>query len=216
MKSFRRFIGRIRLKLRGKNHVIGWNMTPDEAQDFFAEQGKTVLTLFGYSAGYEDETAVLQTVQEILSRYSPETTLINIGATRGGIGAVYPLAKSLGYTTTGIVSTQVLDYLEEISEAVDHVCFITDDQWGGKLPDSNELSPTSKAMIACSDILIGIGGNEICRDELLAGKEQGKPVHFYPADVNHVWAIRRAERMGLPKPDYFHGAAHRVFGEKGK
>ena len=216
MKRFHRFIGRIRLKLRGKNHVIGWNMTPDEAQGFFAEQGKTVLTLFGYSADYEDETAVLKTVQEILSRYSPETTLINIGATRGGIGAVYPLAKSLGYTTTGIVSTQVLDYLEEISEAVDHVCFITDDQWGGKVPDSNELSPTSKAMIACSDILIGIGGNEICRDELLAGKEQGKPVHFYPADVNHAWAIRRAERMGLPKPDYFRGAAHRVFGEKGK
>lgn len=214
MKILRRLIGQIKFRLRGKNHIAGWNMKPDQACAFFARQRKTVLTLFGYSAGYEDEAAVLQTVQKILSEHSPKMTLVNIGATRGGIGAAYPLAKSLGFTTTGIVSSQALDYLDEISEAVDYVCFITDEQWGGRLPNSNELSSTSKAMIDCSDILIGIGGNEICRDELQAGKEQGKPVHFYPADVNHAWAIRRAERMGLPKPDYFRGAAHEVFGKR--
>ena len=101
-----------------------------------------------------------------------------------------------------------MDYLEEISEAVDYVCFISDEQWGGKLSDSEELSPTLKAMVACSDIMIGIGGGDICRDELLAGKEQGKPVHFYPAEVEHTWAIHRAERMGLPQPDSIWGAAH--------
>jgi hypothetical protein len=214
MNSFRRFIGRIRLKLREKNRIVGWKMTPDEAQALFKSQDKTVLTLFGYSAGYEDEAAMLQTVKEILSRYSPEATILNIGATRGGIGVVYPLAKSLDFSTMGIVSTQVLDYPEEISEAVDRVCFIADEQWGGKLPNSEELSPTSKAMVACSDILIGIGGGEISRDEMLAGKEQGKPVHFYPAEVDHAWAIRRAERLGLPPPDSFWGAAHEIFGEK--
>jgi hypothetical protein len=71
-------------------------------------------------------------------------------------------------------------------------------------------------MVACSDILIGIGGNDIGRDEMLAGKEQGKPVHFYPAEVDHKWAIRRADRMGLSKPDSFRGTAHEVFGEKEK
>ena len=68
-----------------------------------------------------------------------------------------------------------MDYLEEISEAVDYVCFISDEQWGGKLSDSEELSPTLKAMVACSDIMIGIGGGDICRDELLAGKERENP-----------------------------------------
>jgi len=158
-------------------------MTPDQARAFFARQRKTALTFLGYSAGYEDETAMLQKVREILSEYSPETTLVNIGATRGGIGAAYPLAKSLGFTTTGIVSTQALDYPEEISKMVDYVCFIADEQWGGKLPDSDQLSPTSEAMITCSDILVGIGGNDVGRDELLAGKEQGKPVYFYPAEI---------------------------------
>ena len=192
-------------------------MTPDETCAFFARQGKTVLTFFGYSGtGYENEAEMLQTVREILSRHSPETTIINIGGTRSGIGAVYPLAKSLDFTTTGIASSESIDYPEEISEAADYVCFVADKQWGGKLPDSDELSPTSEAMVACSDILVGIGGNDICLDELLAGEEQGKPVHFYPAEINHAWAIRRAERMGSPPPDSFWGAAHKVFGEKEK
>ena len=216
MKRLRRFFGRIKLQLRGKNHIVGWKMTPDEARSFFERQGKTVLTLFGYSVGYEDESVMLQRVQEILSEHSAETTIVNIGASRGGIGEAYPLAKSMGFTTTGIVSTQVLDYLEEISGVVDYVCFIVDDQWGGKLPDSDELSPTSEAMVVCSDILVGIGGNDISRDEMLAGKEQGKPVHFYPAEVNHEWAIRRAEYLGLPKPDSFWGTAHEAFGDKEK
>ena len=216
MSRFRQFMGRIKFRLRGKNRVLGWAITPDDARAFFAGQRKTVLTLFGYSSGYEDEADMLQTVREILSGYSPETTLVNIGATKGGIGAVYPLAKSLGFSTTGIVSSQALDYLDEISEAVDDICFIEDEQWGGKLPDSEELSPTSEAMVMCSDILVGIGGNDICRDELLAGKEHGKPVHFYPAEVDHSWATRRAEQMNLPVPDSFWGTAHEVLGKEKK
>ena len=214
MISFRQFIGRFKLQLRGKNRVIGWKMTPDETQSFFKRRGKAILTLFGYSSGYEDEAAMLQIVKEILSEYSPETTIVNIGATRGGIGAVYPLAKSLGFTTTGIASSEAIDYPDEISEAVDYVCFVADQQWGGKLPDSDDLSPTSEAMVACSDILIGIGGNDISRDEMLAGKERGKSVHFYPAEMNHKWAIRRAEYLGLPKPDTFRGTAYEALGDK--
>jgi len=189
-------------------------MTPNQAQAFFTRQRKTVLTFLGYSAGYENEAAMLRTVREILSGQSPEKTLVNIGATRGGIGTAYPLAKHLGFDTTGIVSTEALDYPDKISKAVDYVCFVADEQWGGKLPDSDKLSPTSIAMVSCSDILMGFGGNEISRDELLAGKEQGKPVHFYPAEVEHEWAIRHAEKMGQPRPDSFWGTAHEVFWEK--
>lgn len=181
---------------------------------FFERQKKNVLTFFGYSSAYEDEATMLQRVREVLSEYSPEDTLVNIGATRGGIGAAYLLAKFLGFRTTGIVSSQALEYPDEINEAVDYVCFITDEQWGGKLPDSDQLSPTSEAMVSCSDVLVGIGGNEIGRDELLVGKEQRKPVHFYPAEVDHAWAIRRAERTGSPPPDSFWGATHEVFGKQ--
>ena len=186
-------------------------MTPDQARTFFALQEKTVLTFFGYSSAYEDEATMLQRVREVLTGYFPETTLVNIGATRSGIGAAYPLAKSLGFGTTGIVSSQALDNLDVISQAVDHVCFIADERWGGKLPDSDQLSPTSEAMATCSDILVGIGGGEISRDEMLAGKERGKPVYFYPAQMDHESAIKSAEESGSPPPDSFWGAAHEVF-----
>jgi hypothetical protein len=213
MARFRQHIGRIKLQLRGKNRFIGWNMTPDEAVLFFQSLGKTVLTFFGYAVSYENEDAMLRIVREVLSQFPPETTLINYGATMAGLGTVYPIAKSMGFGTTGIVSTQALEYPEAISEAVEYVCFINDNQWGGKLPNSNELSPTSKAMIACSDIMVAIGGGEISRDELVAGKQQGKPVQYYPAEVGHEWAIERAKGRGLPPPKSFWGAVHEVFGK---
>jgi hypothetical protein len=213
MNSLRQIIDQIKIQLRGKNRIVGWKMTPAEACGFFSAQGKTVLTLLGFSGSYESESALLQTVREILLGYSPETTIVNIGATAGGIGAAYPVAKSLGFPTAGIVSTKALEDGAPISEAVDYVCFIADEQWGGKLPNSDELSPTSKAMVACSDVMIGIGGGEISRDEMMGAKEQGKPVHFYPTELNHAEAIQRAKEAGLPYPKTFWGEAHEVFGK---
>lgn len=202
------------LEWSGRSKVVGWGMTPDETRVFFKGQGKTVITFFGYSIAYENEEAMRKIVKDVLSAYSPETCLINIGATYGGIGAAYPIAKSMGFKTTGIVSTLAIQYLDAISNAVDHVCFVTDNRWGGKLPDSNDLSPTSQAIIECSDILIGIGGGEISRDELVAGRERGKPVHFYPAEISHTLLILRAQKMNLPVPDSFWGEAHEIFANK--
>jgi hypothetical protein len=208
MNKFRRWLNRIKLKVRGKNHIVGWNMKPDEVHAFFKDQERTVLTFFGFSGtGYENESEMLRIVREVLSGYSPEKTIVNIGGTKSGIGAAYPLAKSLGFVTTGITSSQSIEYPDQISKDVDYVCFVADQQWGGKLPDSDQLSPTSEAMVSCSDILVGIGGNDIGRDELLAGKERGKIVHFYPAESNHDRVIRRAEKRGQPKPDSFQGTA---------
>ena len=120
----------------------------------------------------------------------------------------------MGFLTTGIVSSEAIECLGEISTAVDHICFVKDAQWGGKLPNSDDLSPTSEAMVACSDILIGIGGGEIGRDEMSAGREQGKPVHFYPAEMSHAYLIRRAQKLDLPSPVSFWGAAHEIFADK--
>lgn len=199
----------------GKKEIVGWDMIPSETQDFFKSLEKKVISFFGYSDSYQDEEAMLDIARNVLAEYSPGTWLLNAGATRGGIGAVYPIAKALGFITTGIVSSRVLADLDGISAAVDYVCIVRDNQWGGRLPGSNLLSPTSQAMVACSDVLIGIGGNEISRDEMLAGEAQGKPVRFYPAEINHESLTRRARSKGLPEPQSFRGAAHEVFADKG-
>lgn len=195
-----------------KNKIVGLNMTPIETRSFFKTLGKKVITFFGYSVDYEHETIMLAIAKDVLSKPSPGTFLINIGATAGGIGAVYPLAKALGFKTTGIVSSVATKHMEYISKDVDHICFVSDTQWGGKLPGSNELSPTSQAMVSCSDVLIAIGGGEVSRDELLAGREQGKRILFYPAEISHEYWIQRARKQGMPTPKSFWGPVHEVFG----
>ena len=198
-----------------ENHkIIGMDMSPAETQTFFRGLRKKVLTFFGYSVDYEDEAAMLAIAKKGLAKIPPHAVLINIGATASGIGAIYPLAKAMGFTTTGIVSSLAAEHLEDISEAVDYVCFVADTQWGGKLKNSNQLSPTSQAMVACSDVLVAVGGGEVTRDELMAGKALGKPVYFYPAEVNHHYLIQRVRKRNEPPPKSFWGAAHEVFGRK--
>ena len=187
-------------------------MTAEEVIAFFLRRRKTVLTFYGYSGmGYEDEKAMLEIARKVLSGFSPETTLVNLGATSVGIGAVYSLAKSMGFETAGIVTSLALKHPDGISDSVDHICFVKDNLWGGNLSRSDILSPTSKAMVECSDILVGIGGGGISQAEMLAGKAQGKPIYFYPADMNHANAIRHAKKMGLPPPESFRGFASDVF-----
>lgn len=88
------------LESSGKDKVIGWEMTPSEALAFFKSQRKTVLTFFGYSVDYENEKDMLKIAEDVLAKQSPETSLINIGATYGGAGAIYPMAKAMGFTTS--------------------------------------------------------------------------------------------------------------------
>ena len=110
--------------------------------------------------------------------------------------------------------TEKIEWLDEISPSVDHICFVEDSQWGGKLPDSNQLSPNSQAMVRCSDIFFGFGGGLISRDEMLAAQDQGKPVYFYPAERNHDYMIRRAKKRNLDPPESFWGEAHEVFSDQ--
>jgi hypothetical protein len=200
-------------KSQGENRIVGLQMTPAETRTFFKTLGRKVVTFFGYSVDYEHEAVMLAKARDVLSRYSPQTYVINIGGTAGGIGAVYPLAKAMGFKTTGIVSSVAAEHMEYISKDVDHICFVADTQWGGKLPGTNELSPTSQAMVACSDILVAIGGGEVSRDELLEGRRQGKPIFFYPAEISHEYWTERARKMGMPKPNSFWGAVHEIFGD---
>ena len=170
--------------------------------------GKKVLTFVGYSgAGYQDPDALAREASRILDRHAPARTLINIGGTAEGIGQIYALAKGKGFETLGIVSSLARQEQLPLSPCVDTVFFVPDSTWGGELPQGKGLSPTSSAIVYCSDALVGIGGGEVARDELLAARRAGKPVTFIPADMNHQLAREKARRKGQPEPTEFGGAA---------
>jgi shikimate kinase len=186
--------------------------TPEEIRAFFQARKKTVLTFAGYSgAEYEDKAAMLKQAARILDQSDPKTTIVNGGATAVGIGAVYKIAKQKGFLTTGIVSSQARDSQAELSPCADFVFFVRDETWGGFLPDTETLSPTSKAMVENSDRIVAIGGGEVARDELMAARKSGKKVEFIPADMNHRIAREKALKKGQPAPTDFRGAAASVF-----
>jgi hypothetical protein len=176
------------------------------ARRFFAARARPVLTFLGYTgSGYEDEAAMLDHAEQVLNAADPRTTLVNIGATAGGIGAVYALAKRLGFETTGIVSTQARANGVAMSAFVDTVFEVPDASWGGFVKGTTRLSPTSQAIVDCSDLLVAIGGGEVARDELLVAQQRGKATRFIPADMNHAAAKARALKEGRPEPTDFSG-----------
>jgi hypothetical protein len=186
--------------------------TLDDIRTFFRAQQKIVLTFEGYSgAGYEDTASMRNDAERILSEFDPARTIVNIGATPDGIGAVYEIAKRKGFATTGIVSSQARQSKMKLSPHVDQVFYVEDPGWGGFLKGTQELSPTSKAIVAISDIMVGIGGGEVARDELVAAKLSGKQVRFIPADMNHQKARESARKKNLAEPTDFRGAANEAF-----
>ena len=204
--------------------TVGWTCeapkaikeaAPAEVHEFFAAKKLTVLTFAGYSgAEYEDRTAMLKRAGEILAKFDPKKTIVNIGATPDGVGAVYTLAKEKRFVTTGIVSTQAKDAKVKLSPCVDYVFYVKDATWGGFLEGTEKLSPTSTAMVENSEVMVGIGGGEVSRDELIAAKRQGKDVRFYPADMNHKLALDKAAKRGQPAPTDFRGAAAIALAER--
>jgi hypothetical protein len=186
--------------------------TTEEMKAFFQGTGKTVLTFVGYSGvDYEDQGAMLTHAEHILSQFDPAKTIVNIGATSEGIGRVYEIARHKGFVTTGIVSTQAKQAKVPLSPYVDFVFYVQDATWGGNLVGTDRLSPTSEAMVENSNIVVGFGGGEIARDELLAAKKAGKQVRFFAADMNHQKAQEAAKQKGLPPPTDFGGAAAAMF-----
>ncbi len=179
---------------------------------FFAGRGKTVVSFVGYSgSGYEDAARMLRDAASVLDGFSPRSTIVNIGATDAGIGAVYSLAKARGFETTGIVSVLAAREGMSPSDHVDRVFLIDDDTWGGLIDGTDRLSPTSRAIVENSDMLVGIGGGPIARDELLEARRQGRMVVFFPADMNHRNAAESAARSASQPPINLAGAAHDAF-----
>lgn len=185
--------------------------TPQQIKEFFAARERKVVTFLGYSgAEYEDPAAMLQQAGAVLKKFDPLSTVVNIGATAVGIGAVYELAKRRGFETAGIVSSQARDQQVALARCVDTVFYVPDPSWGGYLPGTATLSPTSEAMVAASDVLVSIGGGDVARDELLAARRLKKRTTFIPADMNHRLAREKAASKGQPEPTDFRGSAHCV------
>ena len=176
------------------------------------EEGEPREFILGYSgAEYEHKAAMLEQATQMLDQFEPRQTIVNIGATPEGIGAVYETAKQKGFLTTGIVSTQAQEHHVTLSPCVDLVFFVRDATWGGFIPGTEQLSPTSTAMVENSDVIVAIGGGEVARDELMAAKRLGKAFRFLPADMNHQIARDRALKRGQAAPTDFRGAAGAVF-----
>jgi hypothetical protein len=186
---------------------------PAQLERFFAEQGRRVLSFLGYSdSGYEDPAAMLDHAGRVLDGFDTHSTLVNIGATPDGIGAVYELARQRGFMTSGIVSTLAREFGVALSPFVEVVFFVTDASWGGLLPASSRLSPTSQAIVDHSDVIVAIGGGIAARDELDAALRAGKNARFIAAEMNHQIALANAARKRLPPPSDFRGAAGERFG----
>ncbi len=178
-------------------------------KSFVQSTHKTVLSFAGYSgAQYEDPAAMMAQAARVLDRRDPADTLINIGATAVGVGAVYALAKQKGFATLGIVSSLAREEGVELSKCVDFVFYVKDASWGGQLSGSGELSPTSAAIVDATTSFVAIGGGDVARDELIAARRAGKPVEFIPADMNHRLAREKAQERGRPEPTDFGGSAH--------
>jgi predicted Rossmann-fold nucleotide-binding protein len=186
--------------------------TPEEIRSFFEARKMKVLTFLGYSAAeYENKAAMLKQATRILDEFDPRATIVNIGATPEGMGAVYEVAKRKGFLTTGIVSTQAKENNVKLSPCVDVVFYVRDATWGGFTPGTERLSPTSTAMVENSDVIVAIGGGEVSRDELIAARRLGKNTQFVPAEMNRGIARERARKRGQPAPTDFRGAAGAVF-----
>jgi hypothetical protein len=176
---------------------------------FIRAKQMTVLTFGGYSgAQYEDPQGLMEQAAHVLDGRDPKKTLINVGATAEGIGAVYEIAKQKGFTTMGIVSTLARDERVALSKCVDYVFFVKDSTWGGQVSGTNHLSPTSAAIVESGTSFVAIGGGDVTRDEMLAARQAGKPVTFIPADMNHKVARERAQKRGEAEPTDFRGSAH--------
>lgn len=164
-------------------------MKADEIIERIKGLGKKVYTIFGYSAlGYEDEMRLESFVRKDIDVLSRDEYVIAIGATEEGVGAMYKVAKDMGFATIGIVSTQALSYSGRFSDFVDSIYIVNDDFWGGFVPGTSKLTETTKTFLGVSDFISAYGGGKNTAVTLEFAKELGIQTKFEEFDMSHTLA----------------------------
>jgi hypothetical protein len=189
----------------------------DEVVHTVRALGRRVITFGGYGElGYEDEPRVLALCRHELGRHDPRSTLINTGTLvthgfRQGIALVYPLARSLGFTTIGVHPSVALVSRKRhcIADGVDRAFFVDDPTWGG-CDERGQPSNTLRALLAVSDEFVAIGGGEHTAQELRAFLRAGKAVRFHAANMHSATTERWTRETGVHIPDLA-GAAQRTW-----
>lgn len=172
---------------------------------FFNSLGKHVIYFAGYGElGYEDETCVRRVALQVLAEWSPTQVIVHAGTLlrRGGhdgIAQIYLIARELGFETTGIHPSVARAFAatHRVSPHCDHVFFVADNTWGGFLANSEHLSPTLQLHLAVSQEMIAIGGGKHTADEIKAFVANGKPVRYFPAEMNHQFTRQWAQSAGV-------------------
>ncbi len=173
-----------------------------------------VLIFTGFSGtGYEDDAGVRQTIANELTMFDPADTLVCAGATPEGIGMVYSVALQRGFRTAGIVSSQARQEGASFATECEIVFVVDDASWGGR-QGNGCLSATSQAMVRACDVMVGIGGGSIARDELAEALKISKTVRFHTADTNHALALAKAAKVGKEPPTDFGGEAQLLFADQ--
>jgi hypothetical protein len=93
------------------------------------------------------------------------------------------------------------------------VFYVKENRWGGKVPGTNHLSPTSAAIVEISTSFIAVGRGDVARDEMLPARQAEKPVIFIPADMNHKIARKKAQKKGQAEPTGFRGSVPYALGK---
>jgi hypothetical protein len=189
-----------------------------ELVEVFRRSGKHVLTFLGFGElGYEDESELYRITVGELSRYAPQSTIVNTGTlvTLGfqrGIADVYECARRMGFMTTGIHPSIALNSPKKhaLSPWVDEVFFVVDDTWGGLMHESMTPSPTLRTLIAVTHEVVVIGGGKHTAEEMEAFSRSDKRPRFYAMDMHHATSRQWAGSSGVDIGD-FRGAAYRAW-----
>lgn len=192
-----------------------WKVTPAAAVlKFFHALDKRLICFAGYGElGYEEPDCVRKISMEVLDSLDRSTVAVHCGTLLrkgglNGIADIYPIARDMGFTTSGLFPSIALQFGEthHVPPDCEHPFFIEDTGWGG-FRDHQVLSPTLSLHLEIAAELVVIGGGKYAAEELQAFHQAGKKVRYYPARMNASATRQWAASGGLQIEDHDGAAA---------
>ncbi len=102
-------------------------VTSTLAREFFAQQGKEVVTIeIPQYSGERYFGPLVQTVNKQLSGLDPRKDIVNIGGNSALVDQIYQLVKGRGFTTVKLVPIKEFSLKREYHQNIDHVLVLND------------------------------------------------------------------------------------------